>query len=405
VSLLRVLLAAAPSPSQEVAWATYDAQGRLTRSGAGTPAEWPQMDSREAVLAAGTVRLARVTLPPMPADRVAAAAAFALEDQLAGPAQAQHIVASTQRRDGTVEVAIAPRALVASLQNEFARVIAEPQIAPLPAARTWRWYPSGAGGSFVRKPDGSAFAVSALAQGSALPPELALAMAQSSRERSLDRVEVAFPVDDAQLRAWTQDEATAFVRASPWHWDQDGAALATATDLLQGELSREPRAASRSAGRRFRWAAGLAVAALVLHVGATFMQWAWLRFQAWDVSRGVIAAARGAGVAEANDAESAAAALSKRFADARHRAALAAPSDALPLLSRAAPALGALPPGALKTATYASGTWTLDVGKVDPVVAAGLDHSLALAGLTTLAATTPAGTRVRVSAAPGTELP
>ena len=161
MSVLRVLVAAAPSPAQEVPWAMYDAQQRLQRSGVGTAATWPSADRREAVLAASAVRLARVTLPPMPADRVAAAAAFALEDQLAGPAQAQHLVASPRSRDGAVEVAIAARALFDPLRETFARVVAEPAIAPVPPAGVWRWYSSGAAGGFVRRTDGSAFAVSA----------------------------------------------------------------------------------------------------------------------------------------------------------------------------------------------------------------------------------------------------
>jgi hypothetical protein len=403
MSTLHVLLASSPAPGQRVPWAVYDAQNRLTRSGAGTPSEWPATDSREAVLAAAAVRLVRVTLPPMPADRVAAAAAFALEDQLAGPAHAQHIVASPQRKDGSVEVAIAPRAPFASLPAQFARVVAEPTVAPVPAPRTWRWYESAAGGGFVRKPDGTAFAVGVAQAGA--PAEIALAVAHAARDRALDRVEVAFAVEDAQLRAWSEECGVPFARTAAWHWDQDGAALAAATDLLRGEFSREPRARAVPAAQRFRWALALAVAALALHVGATVAQWAWLRYQAWEVSRSTIAAARAAGVSDAVDAGAAAAALTKRFEEARHRASLMAPGDALPLLARAAPALAALPAGALKTATYASGTWTFDVGKLEPVNASGLDRNLALAGLATLSATTPAGTRVRVMPAPGTQRP
>ena len=100
--------------------------------------------------------------------------------------------------------------------------------------------------------------------------------------------------------------------------------------------------------------------------------------------------------------EAAATALGKRYADVRHRAGLAAPGDALPLLARAAPALGALPAGALKSATYAGSTWTFDLGKIDPAHAASLDRKFAAAGLATLAATTATGTRMRIAPAPGT---
>ena len=117
MSVLRVLLTKAPSPASDDPWALFDAQERNVRSGHGTPSTWPAADRREAVLAASAVRLAGIVLPPMPADRVAAAAAFALEDQLAGPAHEQHLVASPRRRDGGVEVAIAARSLFAPLQK------------------------------------------------------------------------------------------------------------------------------------------------------------------------------------------------------------------------------------------------------------------------------------------------
>lgn len=403
MSVLRVLVAAAPSPAQDAPWALYDAQQRLVRSGVGPVASWPDAARREAVLAATAVRLARVVLPPMPADRVSAAAAFALEDQLAGPAQAQHLVASQRARDGAVEVAIAARSLLPRLRDDFARVVAEPSAAPVPPAGTWRWYASGLAGGFVRRPDGSAFAVGAPDRSGATPPELALALARAGA--TTPRVEVAFPVEDASLRAWSTQCGNTFTRAPTWRWDQDGSALAAASDLLQGEFSRTPRAAPVSAARRFRWAFGLAAAALALHVAATLAQWAWLRYESWQTARSIVSTARNAGAGEAADADAAATALAKRFAAYRHRAGLAAPGDALPLLARAAPPLAALPPGALKSATYTAGTWTFDLGKVDPAVAAALDRGLATAGLATLSATNPTGTRTRISPAPGTELP
>ena len=110
--------------------------------------------------------------------------------------------------------------------------------------------------------------------------------------------------------------------------------------------------------------------------------------------------ARDAGVAAGEDP---AAAIAKRHAEARHRAGLAAPSDALPLLARAAPALAALPAGVIKTASYADGHWTLDLAKSDDGAAARLAPQLANAGLTALTAANAAGTRIRVSLAPGVQ--
>jgi hypothetical protein len=82
-------------------------------------------------------------------------------------------------------------------------------------------------------------------------------------------VEVAFAADDAQLSAWSAQCGTPFARSAPWRWDQDGAAIAAAPDLLQGEFLARARAVRQAAAHRFRWAVGLAVVAVVLHVVAT----------------------------------------------------------------------------------------------------------------------------------------
>ena len=90
----------------------------------------------------------------------------------------------------------------------------------------------------------------------------------------------------------------------------------------------------------------------------------------------------------------------RRVADLRHRAGQTAPSDALPLLARAAPALSSLSPNAVKSATYADGAWTIELGAVDTGALAGVDRALTGAGVTTLQAKTGGGYRMRLSLAP-----
>jgi hypothetical protein len=215
MTVLRVVLTAAPSPARDDPWALFDEQGRALQSGRGTPDAWPAADRREAVLAAASVRLAAVTLPPMPPDRVAAAAAFALEDQLAGPAHEAHLVASPRRRDGSVDVAVTQRALIPPLAREFTRVVAEPSLAPVPPAGTWRWYPSAGEGGFVRRPDGSAFAVSTPDATGPVPAELALALRAASRAGAAPpRVDVVFACTDAQVAEWSRHCGTAFTRGA-----------------------------------------------------------------------------------------------------------------------------------------------------------------------------------------------
>ncbi len=404
MSTLRVLLVAAPSPAREAAWTLFAADEHPLHSGRGVPSAWPVAHRREAVLAASTVRLIDLALPPMPADRVAAAASFALEDQLAGPADEQHLVAGAQQRNGHLAVTIASRALVAAVSKDFARVVAEPAVAPASASGHWRWFASGGDGGFVRKPDGSAFAVTAPA--AKVPAELALALGHAARAGTgAPVVEVAFAADQPQLDRWSAECDTTFVRAEPWRWDRDGAALAAACDLLQGEFAREPRVAPRSVAHLFRWPLAIAAAALCIHIAATLAQWGWLRGEVWRTARAVATVAREAGIDDASDAANAAAKLARKFAEARHRAGLAAPADALPLLARAAPALAALPSGALKGATYTPGQWTFELAQLESDALRAFDRRLATSGLATIAATGTSGTRARITLAPGMDRP
>ena len=399
MSTLRVLLDAAPAAGRADAWTLFDDVERVVQSGRGVPDEWPAAQRREAVLAAGCVRIVGLHLPPLTADRVSAAAAFALEDQLAGPADEQHIAVSSQHGDGNVEAIVANRNLIARLADDFDRILAEPALAPLPSLRHWRWYASAAGGGFVRKLDGSSFATGALDR---VPAELALALEHATRSGNGPAgVEMAF-TPEPTLRADLAPHAGApFVTTPPWRWEASGhAAFAAATDLRQGEFARAAPETRRLATRWFRWAAILAVLAISSHVTATVGEWISLRIGIWRVGSALRDVARDAGVTSSEDP---AAAIAKRYAEARHRAGLAAPADALPLLSRAAPALAALPTGTLKSATYSDGRWTFDFSKLDAGAADRLQRQLAGAGLSTLAATNPSGSRMRVAPGPGTQ--
>ena len=77
MNTLRVLLPGAPQAGRADAWAVFGLDGRVLQEGRGTPAEWPRTDRVEAVLAAERSRLVDLTLPPLSADRVPGAVAYA----------------------------------------------------------------------------------------------------------------------------------------------------------------------------------------------------------------------------------------------------------------------------------------------------------------------------------------
>ena len=100
-------------------------------------------------------------------------------------------------------------------------------------------------------------------------------------------------------------------------------------------------------------------------LGATVVEWAWLKLDVWRTARAITALAREADLPDTASPDAAARAIARWHADLRHRIGQAAPSDALPLLARAAPALSSLSSNAMKSATYADGAWTIELGAID----------------------------------------
>ena len=407
MTTLRVLVGAPPVRGRPQPWALFDDAGACVRTGLDAPESWPPADRVEAVLEASQVRIASVALPPLAPARVASAATFAVDDQLAGPADAQHLAVSRQHADGRVRVVIAARALVAALRERsaaprpFARVIAEPDLA-VPYAG-WRWCAAEArADGFVRRSDGSAFPVFSQARADALPAELALALAQARREgKPPTEVRAECDVEDAALSRWRQETGIPFVPGDGWRWSSaSAAAFADAVDLLQGDFALVTPAPAGGRGRLFVPALMLAAAALALHVVATLGEWGALKFDRWREARAWTTLATSAGISGAateNPAQ-AQAAIARRYAELRHAQGMTAPDDALPLLARATPALRTLGAANVKSAAYADRHWTIDVARADPAAIAELDARLKDAGVPSLIATSAGGTRIRLGA-------
>lgn len=407
MTTLRVLIDVAPARGRAESWALFDDAGACVRAGRDAPEAWPSADQIEAVLAASQVRIASVALPPLAPARVAAAAAFAVDDQLAGPQEAQHLAVSTQQPGGRVRVVIASRTLVAAFRDRHAsaglprrvtRVIAEPDLA-IPFSG-WRWCAAGHADGFVRRADGSAFPASATAAAGALPPELSLALAHARRDgKPPPEVRVECDATDSDLVRWQREYAVPFVRGAAWRWSNaPAAAFAAAVDLLQGDFALTSPPAAGAHRRLFVPALILAGTALALHVAATTVEWGALKLDSWRQSREWTALAASAGVAPeaASTPTLARAAIAKRYAELRHSHGMPAPDDALPLLARAAPALRTLPAGSVKSVSYASGHWTIDLARADLSAIAEVDARLKEARVPALIATSAAGARIRL---------
>ena len=405
-TVLRVLLDAAPAGERAEAWALFDAAGACVRRGRDRMAAWPAADRTEVVVAASQVRIATVALPPMPESRVASAAAFALEDQLAGPNAAHHVAVSPRSRDGNVRVAIVARALIDGIVARcpnVARIVAECDLA-VPAG-DWRWCAAELqGAGFVRRRDGSAFPTDPPSADGTLPAELELALQQVRRSDAPPaRIRVEVPIAPSSAPSlfarWTRETGAEFVGGAPWEWERaDPSAFTAAIDLLPGR-SESAKATSRfKPGRLFAPALALAAVAVVLHLVASSIEWGALRWQAWRDGREWMSLAATAGVPPDSSATPAAArlGLARRYAQMRHNQGLSAPDDALPLLAKAAPALATLPPGSVKRAAYADGHWTLDLALTNPAAIGDLELRMRNAGVPALVASSSNGVRMRI---------
>ena len=403
---LRVLIDDPPEPGRDMAWAVFDAAGRVVRNGRSPPSAWPSAPRKEAVIAAHHGRLVTLTVPPLPPGRVEAAARFALEDQLADAPEESHIALEPQRGAGGLRVAIVARTWMSAFVSasrrcglSWDRGILESDLAPATAG-SWRWCaPSIAQSGFVRTDGGATTAVGP-AQGDAPPAELALALARGGADLPrMVRVDAdgASPALLSGARALTGVE---FVAGTPWHWaNATPGAFASAIDLLGGGFGAEAPRPAAALRRLLRPALWIAAVAIGIHVAATVGNWLWLRWESAAIDRELTALARASvpEFAQGSLAEtSPTAALARRERDLKHRAGLAAADDFLPLLARAAPAFAALPTGAIRSLSYADAHLLLDLQKTEPAQALRLQHELQKLGLLAIAAPTATGARLRV---------
>ncbi|MDR0770920.1 MAG: hypothetical protein LBE75_06945 [Burkholderiales bacterium] len=396
MTVLRIFFDAPPSGTRAFAWALFDAQGTCVREGRDPAEHWPRSTRREAVLAADLAPLLAFKLPPLSASRLDGAVRLQLEDRLATPLSTQRVIVSPQQRDGWVRVLLIEHTLPEALRRfGIDRAFSETELMDT-ATDAWHWCVSPEGRGFMRRDrhsGGGAFALdlSSAASREVPPTELMLALAAETAPPKTLYIHAALPSET--LSSWQRASGIGrLIIEPPWRWAHaDPALYARATELLP---SLEPASPPHASAAGWRTAAALVGIALGLHVVATAATWGSALWQHWQISRGWQALAAEAGLSEK------AAAIppqwSRVYAEARHRAGLPAPDDALPLLARAAPSLQTLPPGALRNAVYADRAWTFECTPLDAAVQKSLETGLRRTGLQTMSGNTAAGYRLRV---------
>jgi general secretion pathway protein L len=401
MSVLHVFLSGAGACD----WTLLDDTGRAVRDGAGrgantSYADLPRTTRSVAIVPAARMRTLTVSVPPTAATKLSAVVRFALEDQLAGDIEAQHVVIAAQHERAVIVHVIDRRWLVETLATlarhgmRPAAVVAESDLAPRTsgALGTWVWREDG---GFLIEAGGR---VTVLDQSrDALPSALLLALRSAGKAGSLPaHVAVRGPSAlVARSAAWSRAAGVRFAIEPEWDWrDTSAATIAAATSLLTPDLQagtssittdlRRPRA--------LRLALMWLLAALLLHAGASAAEWALLKWRVVQIERDTQQLIRNAAPDLVGDPV---AAWRKHYATARHRQGKTAPDDALPLLAAAAAALPDLLPGALRVINFEAGQLTLDF---DRSAAGPIAAALPVwqnRGLSVLQAESPGGLRVR----------
>lgn len=366
-------------------------------------AELPRAAQCVAIVPAARMRTLTVAVPPTPATKLLAVVRFALEDQLAGDIESQHVVIAARREQNVIVHVLDRRWLRNALTDiarhgvQPARVVAESDLAPraVDGFGTWLWRKDG---GFLLETGGR---VTALDQSrDALPSGLLLALRSfantpGARAESA-RVIVRGPSGLAvHTPAWSRATGATFEIAPEWTWrDAPASTLAGAANLLTPELHAgiASAAAGKVRPRLMRLAAMWLLAALLLHVGASATEWGMLKWRVANVERDLHRLILGMAPDLAGDLDIE---WRRHYAAARHRQGKAAPDDALPLLAESAAALPDLPAGALRVINFETGQLTLDFDRSATLAVAAALPVWRERGFSVLQAESPGGLRVR----------
>jgi general secretion pathway protein L len=401
MSVLRFYLDRMPETDAEFSWALYGSAGQLERSGEGAPEEWPDAASVEAIIAASLVRLARVSLPRLSEDQLRSALPYAVEEKLAGEAEANHVAPGPRATDGSTPVAIVSKpwlhqALAALSERgvTVSRLLPENGL-PTREADEWMWIDNPANG-FVLTDEGASFAVDHTDAG--LPPALGLALdARNLRGTGQAKVRChtetqRWPAIAQALHAYGAEGSA----AGAWDWRRAGsAAFASAIDMRFGEFALSERTGGASVWRLLRPAGWLAGAALLLHVVSTLGHWANVQWQLRGLD-GELRALYARAFPEAPSGSALIADFMRQYSSSRHQRGEAAPDDVLPLLSRALPALRNAGVTDWRSATYADHVLTLEYPRIPAPKLRELEAALRDVEVSCLAADFEGGTRLRL---------
>ena len=336
--------------------------GARSGGGAGGVDDVPRDAERiEWIVPASDVSITRVKLPRAARRREGAVLAYAVEDEIAGEADAQYVTRLGRVGDEDV-LAVLESASYARALDAFARagiapdaIYCETLLLPrAPGAWSIAW--DGREG-FVRTDvlDGAATDAGDFRT----PPLTLRLMLESARARGALPQELALYITDAEaapdLDAWQAALGIPLLLAGAWDWR-----IAPTTPHAQ--LMR-PKRGLNGLGRiapRLAAAAWLVAVALAVHAAGLAIDWAMLASDERALESRMEARFR-AVFPEALAIADPALQMRRKLAESRRAIGHADPQDFLPMLGRVVVGVKELPPGALRVVAYDDTRLTLHV--------------------------------------------
>jgi general secretion pathway protein L len=254
--------------------------GELTTSGLLPLAELPRGERVELILAAASVLITEIKLPPARGQKLRQALPFAVEENLLTDPETIHVGAGPRQASGLTAVAVVDKAWLTGLIDRLEqmglrpdRIVTEIALPDL-EANAWTIVWNGHDG-FLRN---GAFTGLALDAGGtdSVPLSLTRALADAKAKAQAPERIIVRTVDESSrpdLEFWGAALGVPVTRGQDWEWAPRFLNLDSAINLLQGEFT--PFASLRELVPRLRPIWTLALAILVVQVIATAADW-WI---------------------------------------------------------------------------------------------------------------------------------
>lgn len=356
MAVLRVLLPESlPAAELSLAWAHLTADGKLIAQGNSPLSAMPHAARCEAIAPAAAVLLTTVKLPVQQGEKARRLLPFAIEEQLAVDADSVHLALGAALPDGHVAVAAVDKVWLQTWTAFF-----EQHTRPLHHLYAETLLPNLSAGTWsVVWQQNSGWVRTGLNSGWALASESAAAL------QLADAPDIVLYAD--AIPAWLQALPLKITLKTRWKWTDW---QPNTPDLLQGSFSR--RAFQWQGWQKFRMAAGLAAAGLLLHILGTGWEVWHLQREQKTLQSNMEATFRQA-FPEATVVVDPVLQMERQRANLRRAAGMADPHDFLALLQQITPLL---PQNATQKIRYDNQTLRIELNLPNAASVDSLRHQL-----------------------------